>query len=98
MTAHCHKVIRKVAQALAGELYEVLMGDNFVRAEWKKQNPECTEKQLCTKFVARNWGRCIETARATLALQLRDPNIPEKQKEEIVEVLALDNTLRRGRR
>jgi hypothetical protein len=90
-------MLRDVAQAAAGELYEVLMGDNLVRAEWQKQNPGLTEKQLTSRFVAKNWGKCLEFARATLALTLRQP-IDTKTKDAIMEALRLDNQLLRGRR
>lgn len=95
--AHCHKALRSVAQALAGELYENLMSNTKIYDHWKSQNPECTPKQLETRFVARNWGKCLEAARAVMTAQLLDPNVPELQKDEIIEILRLDSTLMRGR-
>lgn len=95
--AHCHRDLAVVARALAGELYETLMGDNNMFEAWRKQNPDCTRRELERRFVEKNWGKCLEVARKTLALQLRDPRIPETQKEKIIEILALDQTLLRGR-
>ena len=96
MTAHCHKMIRSVAQACAGELYEVLMGDDVMYASWKKANPGLTVKQLETRFVAKHWGRCVPAARATLALMLRN-GVDTATGEAIMEALTLDSTLMRGR-
>lgn len=94
--AFCHKRIAEVAKEAAGELYEVVMGDNMVRAEWKRQNPLADEATLRNRFVARNWGHCIPFARATLAQLLTTP-IPESLKSDIVEALSLDATLLYGR-
>lgn len=96
-SAHVHKALAKVAREAASELYEVVMGDNLVRSTWKKQNPGLTERQLHTRFVAKNWGKCIPFARATLAQLLTTPLDPAS-KEAIMEILVLDSTLIRGRR
>lgn len=93
----CHKAIRDVAQAAAGELYESFMRENEVYAEWKRQNPGLTAKQLETRFIAKNWGKCIEFARATLAHMLTRPDIAESVKDNILEVLILDNSIPVGR-
>lgn len=95
--SHCHFAIKKVAQALAGEMYENIMSNNKVRAHWIAQNPEATEKQLLQRFVDRNWGKCLQAARCAMTAQLLDPTVPELQKEEIIEILALDQSLMRGR-
>lgn len=95
--AHCHKMIREVARAAAGELYDKVMGDNKVFAEWKRQNEGATTKQLEDRFIDRNWGKCIQFARATLATMLRQNNLPEKVKEEILDALVKDASLTRGR-
>ncbi len=92
----CHKMIRDVAQEAAASLYEVVMGDNLVRAEWKRQNPGLTEKQLLSRFISKNWPRCIPFARATLATLLTKP-LDTASKEAIMEALVLDSTLTRGR-
>lgn len=94
--SHVHKKVAEVAKALTEENYELVMGNNLVRAEWKRQHPGMGEKALVKTFVARNWSKYIPMARTTLTLLLREP-IDEKTKEEILEVLALDATLIRGR-
>lgn len=96
MTAHCHKMIRQVAQAAAGELYEVLMGNNQLFEEWKRQNPGLTAKQLENRFIAKHWPRCLEMARATLTLALKKGLDPGME-EAIMEALVLDSILLRGR-
>lgn len=93
---HVHKLIAETAKAAANELYDVVMTNNQVRAEWKRQNPDCTEKQLVKRFVDRNWSKCIDLARATLA-RLLTTAIDDKQKTEIHEALCLDASLIRGR-
>lgn len=95
--AHCHKMVAEVAKAAAHELYDTLMGDNVLYTEWKRQNPGATDKILLAKFVARNWGKCIPFARATLARMLTTA-IDDGQKTAIHEALVLDNMLVRGRR
>lgn len=94
--AHCHKLVAKIAREAAGELYEKVMSDNLVRAEWKRQNPECTDKQLESRFIEKNWDKCLGFARATLATMLTQP-IEEGLKSDIMEALILDSTLTRGR-
>ncbi len=93
----CHKQIREVARAAAGELYETLMGNNDLWTMWQKQNPGLTKKQLERRFIDKNWGRCIEFARGTLAHLLTRPDVDEKTKEQIMEVLILDNSIPVGR-
>ena len=97
MTAHCHVAVRKVAMKAAGELYESLMGDNGFYETWKKQNPGASSKELERRFVLKNWGKCLDFARKTMVLMLRDPGIPEDLKEEILEILTMDQLLTRGR-
>lgn len=95
-TAMCHKDIREVAMSAANELYDTVMCDNLVYETWKRQNPGATPKVLRSKFVARNWPKCIPFARATLAQMLTKP-IDEKTKFRIMEILILDNSLSVGR-
>lgn len=98
MVAHCHKIVAAVAKEVTGNLYEVVMGDNKVFEEWKKQNPDATQKQLESRFVEKNWGRCIEFARATLATMLNSAVLPESVKDEIADALVKDNQLVKGHR
>lgn len=88
-----HMLVARLAREAAAELYETLMGDNLIRAEWKRQNPEANEPQLLRRFVARNWGRCIPFARATMAQMLTGP-LPEHLKAEIHDALIKDRSLR----
>lgn len=97
MPGHCHKLIRSTAQAAAGELYETLMGDNVFFSTWQKQNPDLSRKGLETRFVAKNWPRCIPFARATLTQLLLRPDIDSSLKEDIMSALVLDSSLVRGR-
>ncbi len=96
-SAHCHKVIAKIARECAGASYDDLMSSsNLVYEVWKRKYPKLDAKRLRQQFVNCKWGMFVESARATLALQLRNP-IDEKTGEKIVEILALDATLIRGR-
>lgn len=95
--SHVHKKVAEVAKSLAEESYELIMSNNLVRAEWKRQHPGMPERGLIRAFVSRNWARYIPMARTTLGLLLREP-IDEKLKEEILDILAKDQTLIRGRK
>lgn len=91
----CHVKVREVAKAAAAQQYEAFMGaSNSIYTEWKRQNPDCTPKQLEKKYVDRNWGKFLEFARTTLGLMLRDPELSDKMKEEIVDILQKDQMLR----
>jgi hypothetical protein len=96
-SAHCHKVVAKVAREAAGELYERLMGEQQFYDPWREQNPGLSPKQLESRFIEKNWGKCIDFARATLACMLGRPDVPEALKEDIMEALVLDASLIRGR-
>jgi sugar-specific transcriptional regulator TrmB len=95
--AFCHKQIREVARAAAGELYERFMEQNEYYEEWKKQNPDASPAELQRRFIDRNWPKCIDFARKTLALMLKRPDISDEVKEDIVDILAKDQLLLRGR-
>jgi len=95
--AHCHQLVASVAVNAAAELYETLMGDNVMYEAWRKRNPGAGAKALARRFISDNWGKCIPVARTTLAAMLRDPTIAESLKEQIVEALALDSSLMKGR-
>lgn len=98
--AHCHKILRDVAQEAAGQLYETVMGDNEVRAEWKRRWPNLSDKALERRFIARYWGHCLPFARATLATMLSPGHVEgldPAAADAIMEALVLDSTLRRGR-
>lgn len=92
MTA-CHKMIAETAKQMAFELYDTLMQDNNWYALWKGQNPRLSPESLAKRFVARNWGQLVPSARATLVEMLRRP-LDEALKEEISQALILDNSLK----
>lgn len=90
----CHIRIRDVAKRASGHLYENLMSNNEMFDKWKKQNPDCTPKELERRFIEKNWPKCIEFARATLALMLRQDDISDKIKEQVMDILEKDQLLR----
>jgi hypothetical protein len=87
----------EVAKAAAGELYESMMGNDTFYRTWKKQNPGMGPKQLEARFIEKNWGSCLEFARATLTVMLTRPDVEEKVKEEIMVILEQDQALRNRR-
>jgi hypothetical protein len=93
---HAHKLVYETARKLAHELYDTLMQDQVYYTEWKRQNPDLGAKALEARFVVKNTHRCLETARATLAVMLRGP-IDSPLKQDIYEALCLDAALVRGR-
>lgn len=95
---HCHFAIKKVAEGMAGVLFEEMMSRNEIWAEFKRQHEGKTTKQLEGLFIAHLWPQMIDQARATLAGMLRSPAISEEQKEEIMDILVKDQTLVRGRK
>lgn len=98
---YAHKMVVETAQEFANLLYDEVMGDNFIRTQWKAQHPGMSEIALRKQFVARNLVRCLTAARTTLASMLNaelSPNLDEKQKESIHEALLLDAVLIRGKR
>ncbi len=95
---HCHKQIAEIAKEAAAEHYEVLMSaSNFSFDSWKKTHPDLHGPALQAAFVREHWGKYLGFARATLAQLLLSPTIDETQKEAIVDILALDSSLTRGR-
>lgn len=95
--AHCHTKVRDVARGLADANYDELMSFDPLWKAWKAKHPEATKVRLRQLYVNQFWGRYIPMARATMGLLLRDPHLDEKVKDEILEALALDATLIRGR-
>lgn len=98
MAAHCHKQVRDIAMAIAGELYERLMGDDRFWKMWQNQNPGATRKEMEDRFIDMNWGRCIGQARKALVMMLKDPSISEEAKWQVMDVLERDASLTRGRK
>jgi hypothetical protein len=93
----CHVKVMEVAKAAAGELYESMMGNDAFFKAWKKQNPGANPKQLERRFIEKNWGSCLEFARATLTVMLTRHDVAEELKEEIMVILEQDQTLRNRR-
>lgn len=98
MAIHAHKLVAETAKAMAHELYDTLMQDDLLFTTWKKQNPGLGPKGLENAFVKRNVDKCVEVARATLAVMLRNPATDEAVKETIYAALCLDQQLVRGRK
>lgn len=97
MVAHCHKMIAEAAREICAASYGEFMSDNYLRRCWQSQTPDMTEAQREAAFIARKWGRYVPVARAMLAHSLTT-HTDEAIKEEIMEALCRDATLRRGRR
>ena len=90
----CHIQVREVARALWGEMYEVLMGDNRFWETWQKQNPGASRKEMEQRFIDKNWPHCIGEARKALTLILTNPDSTEQMKEQVMDVLEKDQSLR----
>jgi hypothetical protein len=84
----------EVAREAAGQLYESMMGNDGFYKLWKKQNPGANAKQLEERFINKNWGKCLDFARATLTEMLKRPDVSEEMKDEIMVILEQDYTLR----
>ena len=93
----CHAKIMEVAKTAAGELYESLMSNDVMFRAWKKQNPNCNAKQLEARFIDKNWGSCLDFARATLTIMLTKDDVAESMKDEIMKILEQDQMLRHRR-
>jgi len=87
----------EVAKAAAGELYESIMSNDIMFKAWKKQNPGKNAKQLEKAFIDKNWGSCLDFARATLTIMLTKDDIPEAMKDEIMLILEQDQSIRNRR-
>jgi hypothetical protein len=94
---HAHEQVAETAKEFAHELYDALMRDDVLYAEWKRQHPGVSSKRLEELFVKKNYSKCIPAARATLALMLSHPGTDPEVKVKIHEALVLDSSLVRGR-
>lgn len=95
--SHAHRLVAQVAHEIAHEQFDKTMKDNDWYELFKKNNPGKTIKQLEALFVERTWGRMIEEARKQLAGMLGRNDVPEEQKQIIMEALTLDASLLYGR-
>lgn len=93
---HAHFMVAESAREWTLALYEEVMSNNDVRAEWKRTHPGATEQGLQAAFVKKYLYCGIAPARATLTAALRGP-YDDAFKMKIHEALVLDNTLVRGR-
>jgi hypothetical protein len=96
---HVHKLIRATAIEMAAEVYQQVMKDNRIYAQWKKVCPELTPTTCEIAFLELLWPKLVPQARATLAQMLGpgNANVSEKQKEQIYDALVADNALTVGR-
>ncbi len=94
--AHCHKLMKETAIAMAHEVYDALMQKNDWYALHKSRHPNLNRAGLERIWVAKHWGQFVEGARATLTQSLLVIT-DEGLKEQIYEALLLDNTLVAGR-
>lgn len=95
--AHAHKLIYETAREMAHELYSTMMSDNEWYRVWKARNPGASPKALESRFVNANVSQLLPGAREALAACLALPGFPEDQKDQILQALILDNTLKLGR-
>lgn len=96
LPVHAHKLVAENANELCNIIYDNLMSNNAIRAEWKRQHPGLSEKGLRNAFLKRNIANCLPAARATLAGMLALP-YDSALKDEILEALVLDKSLVAGR-
>ncbi len=108
--AHAHQLVADTAKEAARELYDSLMSNNELRANWLRRceatlaldttdRSERAERLRMALFVDSYHGtpECIQLARATLARLLASPTVSDDHKETIMEALELDDTLALGR-
>jgi len=91
MPGHCHVLIARTAQEMAGVLYDEQMTDNVIYAAAKRQG------MTRGKYVKAKWPLLVQQARATLATMLQT-STDDRLKEQIAEALIQDNALMRGRK
>lgn len=96
MRYHAHKLIRDTARGMAEVVYESIMKDNNIYANWKAMCPELEPDLARKRFVILLYPRLLEEARHTLA-QMLDKSYPEVLKEQIHDALVKDNLFREGR-
>ncbi len=98
-TVHVHKLIRATAIEMAATLYQDVMKDNNLYAQWKSVCPDLTPTMCEAMFLELIWPKLIRQARATLASMLGpgNANVSEKMKESIYDALVADNGLVVGR-
>jgi hypothetical protein len=96
---HVHKLVRKVAIEMAGQMYDdVMTQNNDLYVEWKRQCPDLTPERLQIMWIELAWPQLVlnGSVRATLA-RLLTTSLDPDLKREIYDALVKDATLRRGR-
>lgn len=95
--AAAHKLVAKVAQEMAAEIFDTLMRRNEWYDLWKQKNPSLlTPSELEAEYIRVVWPTLLEEARATLAKMLEGP-YDEATKQEIADALVKDTKLREER-
>ena len=79
----CHKLVAKTAKEICAAVYEELARDNAFYNAWPNQRA----------FVRVHWAQFIEHARSTMTDMLTG-NYPESMKDEIMDALTKDWSLR----
>lgn len=88
MPMMCHKMVRKLAEEMAGVTHE----------RWASKHPEFYKGHPDQKvWIKENWPSFIEMAREQLAGILKQPGISNSLKDEISDALIKDNAIRFGR-
>jgi hypothetical protein len=91
-----HKLVRATAIEMAGALYDELMRDNRLYAEWKAAYPALDAMAIEAAFIEMMWPRLIERARATLASMLHGRE-QSGLHDDIATALIHDNQFRAAR-
>lgn len=82
-----HKLVKKTAQELAGAFYE------WQATTGRRKNDFYEAYPSCDVFVRRDWGNFVRAAKECLTDMLKDPNVSEKEKQDIYEALLNDSSL-----
>src|ERR1700742_3272273 len=91
MVNYAHNLVAKVAQEIAGEFYEIAASDNGFYRFYPNRD----------FFIAREYGRFLESARIALTKMLSKKtttDFEEDQKALIYEALLMDRALPAGRK
>lgn len=95
---NAHRLVGLVAVQMASEMYEVYARDNVVYKALRAGG-EITERASRLVFIERVAPRLLEDARQALTdcLSRPDAEVPQAQKDDILEALLKDNDLRAKR-
>lgn len=93
---NAHFLVKKTAIGMAQVVFEEVMHDNTIYANWKALCPELSPGLSRKLFIKALYPRLLEGARHTLA-QMLEGNYPERLKEDIKDALIKDNLFRDAR-